>query len=138
MRKIVSLMGIEADGVVVVYSQSFEETRLKELARDFPEHAAGLNRVISRLFDLLPIFREHYFHPDLNASWSIKKILPTIAPELSYANLVEVQDGGSAQHAYLESISTVDEHRRSDLRERMLAYCKRDTEAMLRMIRLAS
>ena len=134
-RRIVELMGTEDDGVVVVYSQSFEETRLRELARDFPQHASGLERVIARLFDLLPIFRAHYFHPELDVSWSIKKVLPTVAPELSYAGLVEVQDGGGAQRAYLEAITTAEPARLSELRERMLAYCQRDTEAMLRLIR---
>lgn len=135
-RKIVELMGKNGDGVVVVYSQSFEETRLKELARDFPEHAAGLKRVIARLVDLLPIFREHYFHPDLEASWSIKKVLPTVAPELSYSALTEVQDGGGAQRAYLEAIASIDIRRKAELSERMLMYCGRDTEAMLRLIRV--
>jgi len=135
-RRIVDLMGTAGDGVVVVYSQSFEETRLKEMARDFPEHAAGLRRVIARLVDLLPIFRAHYFHPDLNGSWSIKKVLPTVAPEMDYSALVEVQDGGGAQRAYLEAIATVDSTRGAELRSHMLAYCARDTEAMLRLIRL--
>lgn len=136
-RKIVELMGKTGDGVVVVYSQSFEETRLKELARDFPEHAAGLKRVIARLVDLLPVFREHYFHPDLDASWSIKKVLPTVASELDYANLTEVQDGGGAQRAYLEAIASIDLRRKAEVSERMLMYCGRDTEAMLRLIRVA-
>ena len=134
-RRIVELMGRKGDGVVVVYSQSFEETRLREMARDFPEHAAGLKRVIARLVDLLPIFRKHYFHPDQNASWSIKKVLPTIAPELDYTGLAEVRDGGGAQRAYLEAIITANEDRRDDLQKKMLAYCGRDTEAMLRLIR---
>jgi len=137
-RRIVELMAADDHGVVVVYSQSFEQARLKELARDFPEHAAGLERVIARLVDLLPIFRQHYFHPALEASWSIKKVLQTIAPELSYANLTEVQDGGGAQRAYLEALETSSAARQSELRQRMLAYCERDTEAMVRLIRFGS
>jgi len=134
-RRIVELMGKSGDGVVVVYSQSFEETRLTEMARDFPGHATGLIRVIARLVDLLPLFRAHYFHPDLDASWSIKKVLPTVAPDLDYGNLTEVQDGGGAQRAYLQAIADPSPSRRDELRSRMLAYCGRDTEAMLRLIR---
>ena len=41
----------------------------------------------------------------MKGSWSIKGILPTISPQLDYANLGEVSDGGSAQGAYLEMLS---------------------------------
>ena len=134
-REIIDLMGRADDGVVVVYAQSFEQTRLREMARDLPHHAAGLHRVMARLYDLLPVLRTHYYHPAQGSSWSIKQVLPTVAPELDYASLVEVQDGGSAQRAYLEAIAATEPARKAQLRERMLAYCERDTEAMLRLMR---
>ena len=37
-------------------------------------------------------------------SWSIKAVLPTVAPELDYSGLGEVRDGIGAQGAYLELI----------------------------------
>lgn len=40
----------------------------------------------------------------MKGSWSIKAVLPTIAPDLNYKQLDEVQDGGMAQAAYLEII----------------------------------
>ena len=55
------------------------------------------------MVDLLPIYREHYYHPAMMGSWSIKAVLPTIAPDLDYSNL-EVGDGGAAQEAYLRAI----------------------------------
>ena len=130
-RRIVALMG-KRGGAVVVYFKPFEETRLKELARDLPHHAKGLQRVIAKLRDLLPIVGEHYYHPDLNGSFSIKAVLPTVAPELDYAQLSEVQDGGAAQLAWLEaSASDTRAARRAELEAALLAYCQRDTEAML-------
>ena len=56
-----------------------------------------------RLVDLLPIARKCYYHPDQCGSWSIKSILPTIAPELRYDELDGVQDGGVAMDAYIEA-----------------------------------
>ena len=71
----------------------------------------------------------------MQGSWSIKSVLPTIAPDLDYANLGEVADGGKAQSAYLEAIhggTTFD--RKMILENALIAYCKRDTEAMVRVL----
>jgi len=119
-------------GVVVVYFRAFEAGRLNELARDLPHHAPGLRRAVAKMRDLLPIVRDHYYHPAQQGSYSIKAVLPTIAPELDYGDLDEVQHGAAAQLAYAEaSDERTGAERREQLRERLLAYCKRDTEAML-------
>ena len=78
---------------------------LRELSRRYPDLAAPLDAINARLFDLLAVAREHYYHREMKGSWSIKSVLPTIAPELDYADLGEVADGGSAQSAYLEVLS---------------------------------
>ena len=57
-----------------------------------------------RLFDLLPFAREHYYHPAMMGSWSIKRVLPTIAPDLDYANLDDVQSGDMVEPVYFEMI----------------------------------
>jgi len=82
---------------------------------------------------LLPITREYYYHPDMRGSWSIKAVLPTIAPELAYERLT-VADGGMAQEAFLEIMqpNTLPE-RREHLRQALLDYCARDTWAMVRL-----
>ena len=84
--------------------------------------------------DLLKIVQGHYYHRNFHGSFSIKSVLPAIAPEFGYKDL-EIQDGNLAAVAFLESISpdTAPE-RREQLRGDMLAYCKRDTEAMLRVV----
>ena len=126
-------------GCVLVYFQPFEETRLRELARDLPELATAIERVIAKLRDLLPIVRTHYFHPDQQGSYSIKSVLPTVVPELDYAGLEEVRDGGEAQRAYLELIDArTDEARRVSLSARLRAYCERDTQAMVELVRRLS
>ena len=137
-RKIVELMG-GMEGCVLVYFQPFEESRLRELSRDLPEFAGGLRRVIGKLRDLLPIVQAHYYHPDQQGSYSLKAVLPAVVPELDYAGLEEVQDGGGAQRAFLELIDrgAVGE-RRSHLTRHLLAYCERDTQAMVELVRRLS
>ena len=70
----------------------------------------------------------------MQGSWSIKQVLPTIAPELDYSNL-EVSDGTMAQEAYKEAINPYTSvKRKGHLEEEMLKYCKRDTWAMVKII----
>lgn len=124
---------ITRTGPVIVWNRAFEGARLRELARLFPEHAEGLMAIMDRMVDMLPIYRHHYYHREMRASWSIKAVLPTIAPDLDYGAL-EVADGGGAQVAYMRAIdsSTATEDRQR-LRAQMLAYCERDTLAMVRL-----
>lgn len=77
--------------------------------------------------------REHYYHPDMYGSWSIKAVLPTIAPELAYDDL-EVALGMMAMDSFAEIMQpdTTDE-RREHLRVELLKDCERDTWAMVRI-----
>lgn len=120
-------------GPVLVYT-SYEAGVLKTLAEMFPDLAPRLEAVIERLFDLHPLARANYYHPDMLGSWSIKAVLPTIAPELDYAALGEVQEGGAASDAFVEIMAPeTDAARRAALRADLLRYCALDTLAMLRL-----
>jgi hypothetical protein len=71
----------------------------------------------------------------MQGSWSIKAVLPTVAPDLSYASLGEVRDGLAAQTAYLEAIKpTTTDARRAALRRALLDYCRQDTLALVRLV----
>jgi hypothetical protein len=120
-------------GPILVWNQGFEATRIKELAQMFPERSEALLALNERMIDLLPIYREHYYHRDMRGSWSIKAVLPTIAPDLDYSQL-EVGDGGAAQDAFLRAIaeSTAADEKQT-LHRQLLAYCERDTLAMVRL-----
>jgi len=84
--------------------------------------------------DLLKIVRSHYYHRDFHGSFSLKSVLPALAPEFGYEDL-EIRDGQLASVAFFESIrSDAKPGRREQLRSDLLAYCERDTEAMLRVV----
>lgn len=124
---------IGTSGPIVVYNAPFEGSRMKELAEAFPDLAAQLLSAVDRLFDLLPLARNHYYHPAMRGSWSIKAVLPTIAPELDYSNL-SVSHGGMAQAAFLELIGAeLSEGDKTELKTALLAYCKQDTLAMIKL-----
>ena len=90
-------------GPVFVYNASFESARITELAGRFPELRGRLLAINERGVDLLPVARRHYYHPAQHGSWSLKSVLPTIAPDLSYDKLNGVRDGSMAMMAYLET-----------------------------------
>jgi hypothetical protein len=129
---LISACGV--DGPVYVYNAGFETARMSELATRFPQHSAALLAINARVVDLLPIARECYYHPSQQGSWSIKKVLPAVVPELRYDALDGVQDGGMAMDAFLEAIhpDTCIE-RKQQIERQLLAYCKLDTYAMVRL-----
>lgn len=133
------LTALGESGPIVSYYSSFEKTRLKELAELYPDLAPKISAVINRIFDLWPVMKDHYYHPSMNGSWSLKKVLPTIVPDLDYADLGEVADGGGAQRAYIEMINPhTNAARKEEVRSALLKYCGLDTMAMVRIVEVLS
>lgn len=120
-------------GSILVYS-SFEATLIRELAVTLPHLSEELMALLDgRIVDLLQLIRNHCYHPDFHGSFSLKSVLPALVPHLGYSDL-EISDGGQASVAYAEMISpNTTPERRNSLRENLLAYCERDTEAEVRL-----
>ena len=121
-------------GPVFAYSAGFESSRIRELADRFPELAEPLLAINERMVDLLPIARNRYYHPSQQGSWSIKDVLPAIAPDLSYEKLDGVKDGGMAMDAFCEAIQlSTSKERKNEIQKQLLKYCALDTFAMVRI-----
>jgi hypothetical protein len=74
------------------------------------------------------------YHPSQQGSWSIKKVLPAVVPELRYDALDGVQDGGMAMESFLEAIHpNTSVERKREIERQLLNYCKLDTYAMARL-----
>ena len=118
---------------VVVYS-SYEQARLKELATIFPDLAKPIRSVVRQLTDLLPIVRGCIYHPDFDFSSSIKLAAPALCPDVTYDDLEEIADGGAASTAFwLMASGRADPATSARLQRSLLAYCRRDTWAMVRL-----
>jgi hypothetical protein len=125
---------LETNGPVLMYT-SFERRVIRDLVTLFPDLTEPLTAIEARLLDLHPVTKINYYHPDMLGSWSIKAVLPTVAPDLDYSELDEIQEGTAASAAYLEAIDPGTAlQRREEIREKLLKYCKYDTEAMLRLL----
>ncbi len=118
---------------IAVYS-GFEGSVLAELATVVPSQAGTLSDLRSRLVDLLPIVRTHTYHPAFEGSFSVKAVAPALAPGFSYDDLEGIGDGDAASDAFL-TIARAAAGDETALRQALLAYCKRDTLAMVELHR---
>jgi hypothetical protein len=120
-------------GNIVVYS-AFESQRLSDLAVWLPEYADRINAIQARLFDLLPIVREHTYHPAFAGSYSIKSVLPALVPEISYEGM-DVANGRDAGLVWESLVrGSLDRSERERARKALLEYCGLDTLALLKIV----
>lgn len=121
---------------VVAYSAGFERQCLEQLAELLPRQRAQLQRIPARLVDLLQVVRSHVYHPAFGGSFSLKRVLPALVPEMRYDGLV-IADGATAS-ATLERMLLRGDHLASDekqrLREALLTYCRQDTVGLVRIL----
>jgi hypothetical protein len=121
-------------GKILVYNMNFEKQRLQEMARDFPEFREPLHSIIHRLEDLMIPFRSKDWHtPSMGRGYSIKTVLPLLAPELSYKEM-EISDGGDASSRFAALYETIDREFIDQTREALLKYCHLDTWGMVRIV----
>lgn len=121
-------------GDVIVYNVAFERGKLFDLIDTFPEYKAPLLRIINRLKDLMvPFQKRWYYTPDMQGSYSIKKVLPALVPELSYKDL-NIQEGGTASNTFAQMVQGTFEGDVEETRKDLLAYCELDTLAMVKIL----
>ena len=117
-----------------MYHQQFESQRLSDLASWLPEFSSRITKIQRRLWDLLPVVRDHVYHPAFGGSYSLKSVLPALVPEMSYAGL-EVADGQAAGLVW-ESLIGGDcgEGESQRKKKALLDYCGQDTLGMVRLV----
>lgn len=122
-------------GSIVVYNQSFEITRNKELAADFPEAAKQIYAINKRIIDLMEPFRQRWlYNPKQLGSHSIKKVLPAYLPDLSYGNL-DIANGEDAANNYIKFVKgQLSQGETEALWLALYQYCELDTYAMVHLL----
>lgn len=134
-RKLILISMIEVlgdKGSVIVFNQSFEKSRLKELASLYPQYETNVNNILERIVDLLvPFSNFNYYNPSQNGSCSIKKVLPAVTGK-SYEGM-EIANGADASTLYFKS--TFEDRFSAEEKEKiysnLLKYCNLDTEGMV-------
>lgn len=121
---------------VTAYNRGFECGRLNELALQFPDLAEHLLNVRSNIQDLLTPFQSgYYYNRAMGGSFSIKSVLPALFPDdpsLDYHNLEGVHNGSEAMTIF-PKIKDMSPEEQAIARKNLLAYCKLDTYAMVKV-----
>jgi predicted RecB family nuclease len=121
-------------GSIVVYHQPFESQRLAELASWVPGFSERIKKIQQRLWDLLPVIRDHVYHPAFGGSYSLKSVLPALVPDMTYDGM-EVAEGQAAGLAWERLIRGSLAHAECErIRKALLDYCGQDTLAMVRLL----
>lgn len=120
-------------GSIVVYNIGFEKGKTEKLAEQFPKYAKALLALCDRMVDLMVPFQQKWIYtPDMRGSYSIKKTLPALVPELSYDTL-NIKEGGTASSTFANYFNAA-QPLPAQLKKDLLDYCKMDTWAMVRLL----
>jgi len=132
IEKLIEL--IPEDGCVLTYNQTFEKGILRELANLFPDLTEDINKRLENVRDLMVPFRKRdVYRWQMRGSYSIKDVLPTMVPEMSYEGL-DIQFGMAAMQAYCDMCDMTPGDELDRLRASMLDYCRLDTLAMVKIL----
>ena len=127
---------IPADACVTAFHKSTECGILRKLAEQFPDLADHLSAVADHVADLLTPFQSGwYYRKEIGGSFSIKSVLPAICPgdpELDYHGLEDIHNGTEAMGMYPKMKDMAPEEREK-IRRSLLAYCRLDTLAMVKV-----
>jgi hypothetical protein len=125
------------------YPWSFAVDLGRSAASWVPSSLAELNaapprvadqEIQSRLWDLLPVVRNHVYHPAFAGSFSLKDVLPALVPEMTYGGM-EIANGQDAGLAW-ESLTggSLDQVEQDKVRKALLDYCGQDTLALIKLV----
>ena len=121
-------------GSILTWNMSYEKGCNDRMAALYPEYAEFLAQLNARVQDLMIPFAEMWlFDKDFFGSASLKKVLPVLAPELSYKELA-VSDGLLARRLWTETIlEGKHPEKRAAILSDLSQYCTLDTYAMVRI-----
>lgn len=150
IKEMLKYIDVYSKGTVLVYNESFEKTRLQELADIFLDYKLELLKLKDMVFDLMNITKTkskmyeelgyskeeatmfNYYHEDMMGSFSIKKILPLFS-DLSYSEM-DIGNGIDALVTYAR-FAKMDEKEFAHKYEKLIEYCKQDTWAMVEILK---
>lgn len=122
---------LEPAAMIAIYS-SYEKSIVKALDHQGVPHADELQKILSeRVVDFRRVVEDHVYLRQFHGSFSLKSVLPALSPEHNYDDL-NIRDGEAAAAEYKRMIAATTPQEESERIARdLLAYCKRDTEAMV-------
>ena len=131
-----SKLGTYSEPNCLAYNKGFEWGCLAALAEELPQYENEIKNIQGRLWDPLPVIRSHVYHLEFRGSFSLKAVLPVLVPDMTYEGMA-VSDGAEAGLAWEKMLcAETGGEERKKLRSDLLAYCRQDTLAMVRLLEI--
>ena len=120
----------------IVHYTHFEKTQLKPMIADgIPFAQELLDAIEERSADLEKVVNEHVYLEGFKGRTSIKVVLPTLVPTMSYKEML-IADGTAAAAGFRKMLApSTPEEEAAELRKALLDYCCQDTLAMVEIYR---
>ncbi|MBW1692213.1 MAG: DUF2779 domain-containing protein [Deltaproteobacteria bacterium] len=129
-RSLVKALG--ARGSIFIYTL-YEKRVIGELAGHLPKLSDRLSATLDRFKDLHSLVKSHFYHPRFYGSFSLKSVLPALAPEMNYGDLA-IQEGSQASLEYMRMIdSSTPRVEKQRIEKALRRYCSQDTIAMVKI-----
>jgi len=118
-------------GSIIVWNKRFEMGINTQLGERNPDYKASLEAINARVIDLMePFARQYFVHAGFKGKTSIKSVLPTLVPNLSYKEL-DISEGATASDTWNKIVtgeySDIEAKTKAD---NLRTYCQLDTYAM--------
>jgi hypothetical protein len=128
------LKEIPEEACVLAYNMTFENKILRFLGEWFPEYQEKIKKITEHMLDpATPFQKKDFYHWQMFGSYSLKKVLPIMVPDLSYERM-EISEGGMASEAYFKMNELQDPGELERLHSALLEYCRLDTLAMVKIL----
>jgi len=117
---------------ILVFNELLEAGQLRSLSALFPEYGEMLRDRLSRMVDMETPFKQlWYYHPAQKGGFSMKAILPVLAPKFHYGDL-KISDGFEAMALY-EQLHEMPEEEKMGWEVALKDYCHMDTYGLLQV-----
>jgi hypothetical protein len=123
-------------GSILVWNKGFEMGKTAEMAERYPSFRERLLGINERIYDLMEIFsRGLYVDPGFRGSASLKAVLPVFIPEFENAyEELPISGGTQAMLTWGDIFhGVIPPEQVPQMLEDLLAYCRLDTLAMVRI-----
>ncbi len=118
-------------GSIIVWNKRFEMGINTQLGERNPDYKPFLDALNARVVDLEETFKkQHFVHTGFKGKTSIKSVLPTLVPTLSYKEL-DISEGATASDTWNKIVTG--EYTEMESKEKtasLRTYCELDTYAM--------
>lgn len=127
------LKDIPEKGSILTYSKEYEIQTLTRFSRKYPELAHKINDIKSRIIDLMTPFKHHaYYTKNMQGSHSLKSVLPSIYPDLSFDSL-SISNGEELTKAWEHYLYDTRSELDPKLKEKLITYCQMDTIGIIKL-----